>query len=292
MTAPDRDKDLGRLLRWYPPTWRERYGEEFLAMVTDTLDGREPGWQLRLGVAGAGLRERWHVMSGPAGRRAVSQWGSFVLAGSVLASSVNNAGGYANAAGTWQAVVMLTALAALAAVTGAAIVAGGVIAWPPFVRFLRAGGWVKVRRRITWAAAATVAAAGALTWMVVLQASMTRTQLAKSQAYGNVFLASSLLFVIAIGLCALAARAAAEHLDLAPRFRAAQTLLAAVISAGVLTMVPVEITWLGVIKSSSFWLGDGLALLAASFLATPGMLVRARRRARRQRRGAAIHGLE
>ena len=36
---PD-DPGAARLLRWYPRGWRERYGEEFLAMVEDGLDGR------------------------------------------------------------------------------------------------------------------------------------------------------------------------------------------------------------------------------------------------------------
>ena len=30
---PDADPDAAKLLRWYPRGWRERYGEEFLAMV-------------------------------------------------------------------------------------------------------------------------------------------------------------------------------------------------------------------------------------------------------------------
>ena len=33
------DPDAAKLLRWYPRPWRERYGEEFLAMVEDNLDG-------------------------------------------------------------------------------------------------------------------------------------------------------------------------------------------------------------------------------------------------------------
>jgi hypothetical protein len=290
--APARqpDRAIARLLRWYPRAWRERYRDEFLALVEDTLDGRRPGWRLRLGVVRAGLRERWRVLSGPTGKRVLSQWSMFVLGGSLLTGSIDDAGGHPNAAGTWQAVAVLTVLAVLAVVTGAAVVAGGAVAWPSFVGFLQAGGWPAVRRRIIWAAAATVAAAGALAWLVVLQASMTPGQLSKSQAYGNVLITSAPLFVIAIGLWAMAASAVAEHLDLAPRARAAETLLAAVISAGVLTMAPVQITWLGVITSSPLRLANGLALLAASFIATPGMLTRARRRARRQRRGAALHG--
>jgi len=50
MTRPDPDAGPGepadprvaRLLRWYPPAWRERYADEFVAMVEDTLDGRRP----------------------------------------------------------------------------------------------------------------------------------------------------------------------------------------------------------------------------------------------------------
>ena len=54
------DPDAAKLLRWYPRAWRERYGEEFLAMVEDSLDGERPGRRFRLSVAWAGLRERGH----------------------------------------------------------------------------------------------------------------------------------------------------------------------------------------------------------------------------------------
>src|SRR5690348_7563207 len=147
MTAAERD--LTGLLRWYPRAWRERYGDEFLAMVEDTLDGRRPGWRLRLGAVGAGLRERYHVLSGPTGERIVDRWGMFIVAGCLLAGSVDEIG-HRSATGTWPAVAAMTALAALAAVTGAAIVAAVAIARRSLVRFLRTGGWPKVRRRIIW----------------------------------------------------------------------------------------------------------------------------------------------
>ncbi len=47
------DAAARKLLRWYPRAWRERYGEEFLAMVEDSLAGGRPTWRLRLGVARA-----------------------------------------------------------------------------------------------------------------------------------------------------------------------------------------------------------------------------------------------
>jgi hypothetical protein len=251
-------------------------------MVEDTLDGGRPGWRLRLGAAWAGLRERYHVLSGPAGKRAVDRWGMFVMAGCVLAGSVDDIG-HPSATGTWPAVAAMTALAALAVVTGAAIVAAVAIARRSLVRFLRTGGWPKVRRRIIWAVAATAAAACALTWLAVLRTSMAPGQLSTSRVYGNVLSVVTVLCVAAIGLWAMAARAVTGHLDLEPRIRAAETLLGAVISTGVLTMVPAEVVWFGITRSSVYWLAFGLLLLASNAAAAPRTLRRARRRARRQR---------
>jgi hypothetical protein len=53
-----------RLLRWYPRAWRERYGEELLALIQDTLDEGRPTWRLRFSVAWGGLRERGHQTRG------------------------------------------------------------------------------------------------------------------------------------------------------------------------------------------------------------------------------------
>jgi len=276
------ERDLAKLLRWYPRAWRERYGDEFLAMVEDTLDGRRPGWRLRLGAARAGLREQYHVLSGSARQRFMNRWGMFVMAGCLLVGSVDEFG-HPSATGTWPAVAAMTALAALAVVTGAAIVAAVAIARRSLVRFLRAGGWPKVRRRIIWAVAATATVACVLTWLAVLRTSMAPGQLSTSRAYGNVLSVVTVLCVAAIGLWAMAARAVTEHLDLEPRIQAAETLLGAVISTGVLTMVPVEIVWFGITRSSVFWLAFGLPLLASSIAAAPKALRRAWHRARRQR---------
>ena len=53
---------------------------------------------------------------------------------------------------------MLGALLTAVAVTGAMVLAGGLAALPALVRFVRAGGWPEVRRRVGWAAGATAVA--------------------------------------------------------------------------------------------------------------------------------------
>ena len=52
--------DGSRLLKWYPPRWRGRYGEEMVALMEDVLDGQAPSRRLRLSLVWAGLRERGH----------------------------------------------------------------------------------------------------------------------------------------------------------------------------------------------------------------------------------------
>ena len=53
-----RNYDLRRLLRWYPEKWRERYQEEFVALLEDKVGDGSPRIALRWTVAVAGVRER------------------------------------------------------------------------------------------------------------------------------------------------------------------------------------------------------------------------------------------
>ena len=39
------------LLRWYPQAWRDRYGEELLALIQDTLDEGHPACRYGVGQA-------------------------------------------------------------------------------------------------------------------------------------------------------------------------------------------------------------------------------------------------
>jgi hypothetical protein len=148
---------MRRLLRWYPRAWRERYGEEFLAMVEDTLDGGVPGWRLRLAVAGNGLRERGRrarrVLPGVARGIAGRPEPAVITAGYLLAILPHELGTSA-ARPTGAALDVLTALIALA---GLALLAGGMAALPALIRFLRAGRRLTVRRGLSWASGTRLA---------------------------------------------------------------------------------------------------------------------------------------
>ena len=44
-------------LRWYPQSWRARYGDELFALLDDEYDGHLPT-VVRLGLVAGGLRQR------------------------------------------------------------------------------------------------------------------------------------------------------------------------------------------------------------------------------------------
>ena len=141
------DSDAAKLLRWYPRAWRERYGEEFLAMVEDSLDGERPGRRFRLSVARAGLRERGHRVRLASQRAAppvlsafTGRWWTFFVAGNVLAILPYEFRAASGAAQGWRVTAALAALVAVAILGGVGVLAGGLLALPAFGRFLRPAG--------------------------------------------------------------------------------------------------------------------------------------------------------
>jgi hypothetical protein len=279
-----------RLLRWYPRAWRERYGEELLALIQDTLDEGRPTWRLRLGVVTGGLRERVHqaVRAGTAAaKRASSRSLMIVVTGLILGNLPWNLKAPLPPARAWQKTAAFDALIGVIAVTGVVVLAGGLVAAPAFVAFLREGGWSKIRRRVAWAAGATAAAGGGLAALFLGQRSMSSAQLSHSWAYAIGVVATTVALVAALGLWASAAAATAKHLNLATRARAAQPLLAAVTMTTALAMVSANTIWLAATQSSLPWLVVGVANLAVVSVVAPRRIGQAVRQGRRLRVAAS-----
>ena len=146
-----------RLLCVYPRAWRERYGDELVAL----LEAEPLTWRVRMNVIGAGMRQR---LRGPgrAELRMLWAWSLFVIGGMAFQKTSEH----------WQMVVpqadraIPTAafdIVQAAAVVGSAAVLGGVaLMFPAFVRDLRSGGWPAVRRPIVVATTATTVGCCAL----------------------------------------------------------------------------------------------------------------------------------
>ena len=271
-----------RLLRWYPRAWRERYGEELLVLIQDTLDEGRPTWRLRLGVIWGGLRERGHqagraVRAADKWRTGVHRWSLFVT-GLVLASVPEAVRGSPSQARGWQAAAADGVLATVA-LTGVVVLASGLTALPALIRFLRAGGWPKVRRRIMKAAGATVVTGGVLAGVSAVSGSRSPAQLNTVFSFGN--LAAALAIAVTIGLWAGAAVATARHLTLAPRVRAAQLILGTVTTIMLMFMFVSLILWWSAAQSSVVLLVMGLVNLALGSVLVPQTVSRAVRKGRR-----------
>ena len=279
-----------RLLRWYPRTWRERYGEELLALIQDTLDEGRPTWRLRLGVIWGGLRERGH-QAGRAVRAAAKLavrpgLAAMLVAGTIIALLPENLSESPPPARGWQAAAAFDAVLAAVALTGAVVLASGLAALPALVRFLRAGGWPKIRRRVAWAAGATVAAGGGLAGLTLVVGSRSPAQLDASWAYLAGWLATGLAIAVAIGLWATAAAATARHLTLVPRVRAVQLVLGAVAATLVTVVVATLDLWWSATQSP-VWLVAGLVFLGSASVFAWRRIRRAVRKGRRLRAAAS-----
>jgi hypothetical protein len=148
---------MKRLLYAYPRWWRERYGDELLAL----LETEPVTWRVRANVVCSGLGER---LGGSNRRqlRVLWAWSLFVVGGMAFQKTSEH----------WQAVVpsghrgvptaAFDTVQAAAAIGSAAVFVGVALALPVFIRDLRSGGWTGLRRPILAAATVTVVAACAL----------------------------------------------------------------------------------------------------------------------------------
>jgi hypothetical protein len=283
VTAPEGlDPRLSRLLRWYPRTWRERYGDEFMATVEDTLDGGTPTWRLRLSVAWAGLRERGHQVIRRGSKGTTAAWGltrwvmSSILAflpGEILTSPPR--------AWAAQATGALEIQLGFAAFSAVVIAASGLLAVPALGRFLRTGGWPQIRRRVGWAAAATATAGGGLAWLVLGAEAKGFTQVNVSWSYCLGIGVTWVLLAVTLGLWARAATSTARLLHLPRRVRAAQKVLVAVCAAQLAMLVAGSCFYDAAVQSSAGMLLIGISALAGWAVGLPVYLRPAIRQSRR-----------
>ena len=173
-----RDRDLSGLLRWYPRGWRERYGEELVVLIEDTLGDERPSPSLRWTIARSGLSERARA-GGWAGNTAspnarvsagafiiLGAWTALVIAGAAFAkvsehfdtALPNSSGNAAEIA--WRTTEIAAIAAALAVLTGA------VIALPALIRAWRDGRCGGLRAHLVTAVTATSVAVGATAGIV------------------------------------------------------------------------------------------------------------------------------
>jgi hypothetical protein len=282
-----------RLLRWYPRAWRERYGEELLALIQDTVDEGRPTWRLRVGVIWGGLRERGH-QAGRAAKAAaakrgamVSRWLVILVAGLIFTNLPQQFEVSPPPARAWQMTAALDVLTAVAAFICAVLLVSGLAALSSVVTFLRADGWPKIRHRVAWAAGATGPTVGALVAVCLTVRAQSNAELNVSLPYFLGLMTTALALGVTIGLWAAVVAATAGHLKLTPRVRAVELVAGPVISTAVQIMVSASIIWNSARQASVSSLVTGIVLLVLLGTYAPRQIRQAVRKGRRLRAAAS-----
>jgi hypothetical protein len=263
-------RDLSRLLRWYPATWRERYGEELGALIEDQLEDRDPTPRFRLSIAWAGLRERAYgaaivgrSSSPPERARAgvllvLAAWAAFVIAGASYSKFSEH---FANALPSTDRATPNTAFDVVvftAAIAAGLLVIGVVVAVPAVLRFLRGGGWHEIKRHLFWAAGLSGVTIAGVAGLAPWAHSLTVAQRnGTDAAYGAVFLIWALFGAASVGLWTRATIAIARRLGLDRRTIAIESGLAFGVGAAMATITVATAIWWGSIAMHAPWFLHG-----------------------------------
>jgi hypothetical protein len=271
-TDPAGGKGLSALLRWYPPTWRERYGDEFVATMEDDLEGRRPTATFRARIAWAGLRERGHAAglvsnSAPADERiragsllVLCAFGSFVVADGAFSKISEHFGDAVPPqlralpdGANWSLVLM-------AVLGGIAVLAGAALVIPAFITFVREGGWPTVRRHVLRAAALTLLAIAATVGLSAWAHALTPSaRNGGDPAYVASFMGWGLLIVATLASWTIGAVAIARRLRLSPLVLATESVLAITVASLIVLMTAATALWWTAMAHDAPWFLHGTA---------------------------------
>jgi hypothetical protein len=276
------ERTARRLVRLYPRAWRERYGAELEQLIVASSPRDRVAWSARLDVLRQAAQERLRATSLLEGGRDPRErarlgcvlvlWtsASFAVAGAVVQRiSEHWQGHMASAHRTTPAAAF--AILELAALVGGVCVLGAVtIALPSLVRWLRAGGWSRIRGRVVCSTLLTAASAVATGCLVAWAHRLGDAQRNGGDvAYEVAFVAWACVLVACLASWTGAATAAASGLELPASGLRAQALLAAatVVSMTAMTLATVLWWWTtsgGTTRASDPRLAGAAALMVCS----------------------------
>ena len=220
-----------RVLRWYPPGWRSRYGDEMAALLEDTyVSASDVRLGERVALARSGLAERAREADlvgstggGAARLRAgailvLVGWSLFLVAGGAFARLSDSWRAGTPTPDRWVASSGFDAVALAGAIGCGVVAVAAMIALPGFARFLRAGRWREVRGPVVRALVTTAVAlalfGATAAWSHQLTASQRNGGL---DAYSGLFVLLGLSAVVAIACATAAAVSVARRIEVSAR---------------------------------------------------------------------------
>lgn len=251
-------------LRWYPPAWRARYGDELRALMEDHSGAGGPGLTERVSLARHGLAERARdVFLFRHGAPQESRWrGGALLVLVAWAAFVLGGAGFAKASEHFGAAVPTGSRALPQAaghtvfvgglVGGALVLAGALGSVPAFVRLLRAGGWPSLRGHFVRAAAVTGVTV-VLTVPLVLWAHglSVHGRNGGNAAYGTAFVAWVVVIAATLGSWTAVAVAIGRNLVTSRRMLRVEAIVAVALAVVMLVVTVATATWWGAVAASA-----------------------------------------
>ena len=259
------------MIRWYPPNWRARYGDEFAALLHDTHGMNAVRLKDRIAVARAGLTERAREegligdSSSPSKRIRTGSllilfaWSFFMVAGAFFAKfsdrwdlgslkqhSISNV---SYGAVQWAGLIGM-----------AILVVAALVVFPASVRFVRSGGWPEVKRPVVRAAVVGLAALG-----LTVGGSIWAHHLTSHDRNGGSSAYVAFFVILVVAILAFVIFGTAAALSVARRLRLTDVtnralgLLAVALTALMAVVFVGTITWWGAEASyDPKFLGNGL----------------------------------
>jgi hypothetical protein len=268
-----------RLLRLFPPAWRERYGEELADLIVESSGGRVP-WRTRLDVIGAAGRERLrgaglgdvapHEQARGGALLVLCAWALFVIAGSGVQKLSEH---WQNLTPAADRALPRAAFAVLVcgAVCGAVLVLAGLALALPALRQL---GGRAIRRATRPALVVTGAALAATAGLMAWAHGLTPPQRdGADTGYAIAFVAWAALCAACLLAWTAAAVTIARRLALRASTLRAETGLAFAVTAAMAVTTAASLTWWAALGDRIASLELGLAsalMLAATALAVAG----------------------
>jgi hypothetical protein len=274
-----------RLLRWYPTSWRDRYGEELLALMEDECDDTTPTRRYRRDIARAGLRERVYA-TGLVGRGTdaptrlrsgsllvLSTWTLFVIAGIGLQKTSEHFAQAVPLHSRPPSTEAFTAVMIFALVSLAAVLIGVAATLPAVVTYLRSGGWPHVRRHVLRSMIASVIIVAS-----VVPLSLWAHQLNEFQrnggdgAYSAAVAAWALLVALTLASWTVTAITLARRLALSRANLRIVGSMAIVVTVAMAAITGATVLWWDILATNASWFLNGGSVATASTSVSPTMV--------------------
>ncbi len=251
-----RQIDISTLLRWYPSSWRERYGDELLKLMADTLDGQRPTMKFRLSIMLAGLRERAHSsgLTGDSAPDAVivkvgslmilCAWVAFVFAGMSFAKFTEHFSDALPQQSRTLPIATFHLIELLGIFSGVLVLAGAARTLPTFTNFLRKDEWKLIKGRVVCAMASTIALFAAAIPIGAWAHHLTQYQRNGGDGlYSLAFVAWALLLALVLAAWSRTVVALARRMELSPLVIRLEGLLAQAVAITMLATTAATGMW-------------------------------------------------